>query len=196
MITVSVRALVEKNPRLAQDTIGTDAEINRAEMEIDQLCLAILSSRLTRLESLRFVSLALKMVTDLERIGDLAVNICERVIDIKDAPHFRPADDLVGLGDLVRALVHDAFDAFVSGDVEKAQDVIERDDEVDEQYQQIFRALLCIMQANPAMIEPGIHLQSAAKWLERIGDHATNIAEQVIFMVEGHDVRHVGKLPG
>jgi phosphate transport system protein len=195
MITVSVRALVEKNAQLAQETIATDAEINRAEMEVDELCLAILASQVTELAPLRFVSLALKMVTDLERIGDLAVNICERVIDIRGAPHLRPADDIVALGELVRILVHDAFDAFVSGDVEKAQDVIERDDEVDEQYQRVFRDLLSIMQADPAMIEPGIHLQSAAKWLERIGDHATNIAEQVIFMVEGHDVRHLGKLP-
>lgn len=195
MITVSVRALVEKNPRLAQETIATDAEVNRAEMEADELCLRILSGAVQEMSTLRFVALALKMVTDLERIGDLAVNICERAMDLKDAPHLRPADDLVALGDLVRTLVHDAFDAFVSGDVEKAQEVIERDDEVDETYQRIFVDLLGIMQSDAKMIQPGIHLQSAAKWLERIGDHATNIAEQVIFMVEGHDVRHIGKLP-
>lgn len=195
MITVSVRALVEKNPRLAQDTIATDAEVNRAEMEADELCLRILASQVTDLSTLRFVALALKMVTDLERIGDLAVNICERAVDLKDAPHLKAADDLVPLGELVRTLVHDAFDAFVSSDVELAQEVIERDDEVDETYQRIFTELLAIMQGEPGMIQPGIHLQSAAKWLERIGDHATNIAEQVIFMVEGHDVRHIGKLP-
>jgi len=143
---------------------------------------------------LRFITLALKMVTDLERIGDLAVNIAERAIDLAAFPQVKPWEDMPRMADIVESMVRDAIDAFVRGDAEKARSVIARDDEVDDLYTRVFRDVLEIMIARPEVIEPGIHVQSVTKWLERIADHSTNLAEQVIFMIKGKDVRHLGKL--
>ena len=134
------------------------------------------------------------MVTDLERIGDLAVNICERAIDLNRQPQLAPYRDIPRMAEIVQSMVHDAIDAFVEGDAQKAFDVIERDDEVDELYVRVFHDLLTRMRADPDAVERGIHVQSVAKFLERMADHSTNLAEQVIFMVNGKDVRHIGKL--
>ena len=191
MIANSVKALVERDIELARRTIAADHLVNRAEVETDELCLVILAKRQPVASDLRFITLSLKMVTDLERIGDLAVNICERAIDLgQDAP-LKPWVDVPRMAAIVQAMVRDSIDAFVAGDADRAQSVIERDRELDELYIRVFRELLSAMLSNTSVVERGIHAQSVAKWLERMGDHATNLAEQVVFMVKGKDIRHM-----
>jgi phosphate transport system protein len=194
MIASAIRALVERDVTLARRTIENDHKVNQAEIDIDELCLVILAKRQPMGSDLRFLTLALKMVTDLERIGDLAVNICERAIDLSAEPPLGNYDDIIRTADLVQSMVRDAIDAFVHADDVKAQDVINRDDAVDELYHQIFRDILQMMTRDPNAIARGIHVQSVAKWLERIADHSTNLAELVVFMVNGKDIRHVGHL--
>jgi len=194
MISQSVKALVERDITLARRTIDNDHKVNQTEIETDELCLLILAKRQPMASDLRFITLALKMVTDLERIGDLAVNICERAIQLSGEPALRNYDDIQRTADLVQSMVRDAIDAFVQGDAEKAQAVIARDEEVDELYHQVFRDILQLMLKDSTTIERGIHMQSVAKWLERIADHSTNLAELVVFMVKGQDIRHVGHL--
>lgn len=194
MIANAVRALVERDVNLARRTIENDHKVNQAEIDIDELCLVILAKRQPMGSDLRFLTLSLKMVTDLERIGDLAVNICERAIDLAAEPPWGSYDDILRTADLVQSMVRDAIDAFVHADDVKAQDVINRDDEVDELYHQLFRDILQTMMRDPGAIQRGIHVQSVAKWLERIADHSTNLAELVVFMVNGKDIRHLGHL--
>ena len=194
MIEGSVRALVERDVALARRTIDNDHKVNQIEVETDELCLVILAKRQPMASDLRFITLALKMVTDLERIGDLAVNICERALELAGKPPLRSYDDLVRMAELVQIMVRDAIDAFVHADDHKAQRVIDSDAEIDEVYHEIFSDILQRMSSDPTLIERGIHVQSVAKWLERMADHSTNIAEQVVFMVKGKDIRHVGHL--
>ncbi|MCK6570635.1 phosphate signaling complex protein PhoU [Myxococcota bacterium] len=194
MIGNAVRAVGERDAGLARATIDLDHKVNRAEMEVDELCLRILARRQPMASDLRFLTLALKMVTDLERIGDLAVNICERAIDLRSETRLEGLDTLERMATVVQGMVRDAIDAFVHNDAERAQQVIDRDDEVDELYHVYFRDVLAVMVVGADNVERGVHVQSVAKWLERIGDHATNLAEIVIFMVKGKDVRHAGKL--
>lgn len=193
MIATSVRAMIERDPELARKTIDVDRQVNNDEVGTDELCLRILARRQPVAGDLRFVTLALKMVTDLERIGDLAVNISERALDLATEPVLLPCPDIPRMAALVQSMVRDAIDAFVSRDVEKAKAVLARDDEVDELYHHAFRELLAMMARDGSLLERGIHVQSVAKFLERMGDHSTNLAEQVVFMVEGTDIRHAGK---
>jgi phosphate transport system protein len=193
MIADSVRALVEQDVQLARRTIEADRLVDRAEVETDELCLVILAKRQPVASDLRFITLSLKMVTDLERIGDLAVNICERAIDLGSEAPLKPWVDVPRMASIVQRMVRDAIDAFVAGDAERAQSVVDRDDELDELYTRVFRELLSTMLHDGSKVERGIHAQSVAKWLERMGDHATNLAEQVVFMVKGKDIRHVAR---
>lgn len=194
MIADSVRAVIEQDAELAKKTVELDNKVNRTEIDTDELCMQILARRQPLASDLRFITLALKMVTDLERIGDLTVNICERAQQLAGQPHLIPLDPIERIAKLVQAMLRDAIDAFVNGDADKAQAVIDQDDEVDELYHQVFRQLLAIMTQDPTAVHRGIHVQSVAKWLERIADHSTNLAEQVVFMVRGKDIRHAGKL--
>ncbi len=195
MIADSVRSLVNRDSALARATIQNDHEVNRHEVETDELCLQILARWHPMASDLRFITLALKMVTDLERIGDLAVNISERAIDLSHVPKLAPWDQIPGMAAIVGAMIRDAIDAFLVGDAAKAQQVIDWDDEVDKLYREVFFEVVQIMARNPEAVENGVMIQSVAKWLERMADHATNLAEQVIFMVRGKDIRHIGKLP-
>ena len=195
MIHNSIVSLINRDPDLAHATIAEDAVVNRGELETDRLCMVILARRQPMGPDLRFITFALKMVTDLERIGDLAVNICERAIDLCTLPALpRPWADIERMAEIARIMVGSAIDAFVKEDGEAARAVIERDDEVDDLYAQIFQDILALMKERPDMLRPCIHVQSVAKWIERMADHATNLAEQVIFMIDGMDVRHEGKL--
>jgi phosphate transport system protein len=194
MIERSVQSLVERDTALAKETIEADHKVNRAEIEIDELCLLILVKRQPMASDLRFVTLALKMVTDLERIGDLAVNICERAMDLGPSQPLNAYEDVPRMAAVVQSMVKDAIDAFVARDSRKAEEVVGRDDEVDEHYHALFRKILSLMIDDPGLVQRGIHLQSVAKYLERMGDHATNLAEHVIFMIRAKDVRHAGKL--
>jgi phosphate transport system protein len=193
MIGASGRALVARDEELARATIVQDRAVNLAEVEIDERCLEILASHRPVGSDLRFVTLAMKMVTDLERIADLAVNICERAIDLANEPSVVVHADIPRMTEVVQAMVGDAIDAFVNRDSQKAWAVIRADDDVDEVYHEVFDDLLERMRVETESVHQLVHLQSVAKWLERMGDHSTNLAELVIFMLEGRDVRHPGK---
>ncbi|HVR18795.1 MAG TPA: phosphate signaling complex protein PhoU [Polyangiaceae bacterium] len=192
MISSSVRALIERDSDLARRMIEHDHAVNRLERETDQLCLHILALRHPLPTELRFITIALKLVTDLERIGDLAVNVCERVIELNQDPPLSSFRDLSRMAEAARAMLREALDAFVQGDAWRAQRVLEQDRAVDAYNAQIFRDLLADMMENPKNIYRATRVQSIAKSIERIGDHATNVAEMVVFMVKGEDIRHLG----
>jgi len=192
MIANAVKALVERDVELARLTIAQDPKVNHCEVETDELCMQILARRQPLASDLRFITLALKMVTDLERIGDLAVNISHRAIDMASEPPLKPWRDVPRMADIVQSMVRDAIDAFVRNDAVQAQAVIERDVQVDEIYTHVIREILGIMTDDASSVERGIHVLSVAKFLERMADHATNLAEQVVFLVQGKDVRHRG----
>jgi len=194
MVSRSMEALLNRDVDLAKKTIEADHQVNRDEMEADGLCLLILARWQPVASDLRFITLALKMVTDLERIGDLAVNVSERALLLSNAAPIARFVDISKMAKIVESMIADAVDAFVYGDAAKAKQVINRDDEVDELHTKIFRDRLASMTCDEVSIERGIHVLSVAKQLERMADHCTNLAEQVVFMVEGSDIRHVGKL--
>jgi phosphate transport system protein len=196
MISNSVKSLVERDVILARRTIENDHKVNQFEIDTDELCMVILAKRQPMASDLRFITLALKMVTDLERIGDLGVNICERVVELNAEPPLKPYIDMPNMAREVQEMLHEALDAFVAADADRAQHVIVRDRNVDAYYTQIFRELLTYMMEDPRNIFRASRLQSIAKYLERIGDHVTNLGEMVVFMVKGKDIRHGGRQNG
>jgi len=193
MIRGSIRALVERETALAEQMISFDKRINQLELEIDEQCMQILARRQPVASDLRFITMALKLVTDLERIGDLGVNICERVVELNAEPPLKPYVDMPNMAREVQEMLHEALDAFVAADADRAQHVIVRDRNIDAYYSQIFRELLTYMMEDPRNIFRATRLQSIAKYLERIGDHVTNLGEMVVFMVKGKDIRHGGR---
>lgn len=191
-IAGSVRALTERDPALAEKVIVGDREVNRAEVEIDDMCRRILALRQPAASDLRFITTALKVVTDLERMGDLAVNVAERAVDLSQSPPSKPFHDLTELADLSASQLDKALDAFVEKDVRKAEEVIAGDDLLDALYHRLFNDLLAYMMEDSRVIRRATSILFAAKQLERFGDHATNVAEMVVYMVRGTDVRHPG----
>jgi phosphate transport system protein len=189
-IAASVKGLIERDSKLAEDVIGADREVNVMEMEIDETCRRLLALRQPAASDLRFITTALKIVVDLERIGDLAVNVAERAIDLNQSPPLRPVHDLVKLAELCQKQVRAALDSFVDADAAKAEVVIKDDDLVDALYHTLFNELLGLMLEDSKNIRRATSLMFVAKHLERLADHATNVAEMVIFMVKGTDVRH------
>lgn len=194
MIADSTRSLAEDNLELARQTIELDFKVNRLEVDTDELCLLILAKRQPVATDLRFITLAMKMVTDLERIGDLGVNISERALALEGTPVAPISDRITRMSEVTQRMVRDSIDAFVSRDVPKANQVFEIDEEVDELYRLVSLELQEAMHSDPDYVERGIHLQAVAKFLERIGDHAQNLAELAVFIVKGKDIRHLGKL--
>ena len=189
-IATSVRALIERDSNLAEEVVGADREVNRLEVEVDETCRRLLALRQPAASDLRFITTALKIVVDLERIGDLAVNVAERAIDLNQSPPLRPVHDLVKLADLCKKQVHKALDSFVDADADQASQVIADDELVDALYHTLFNELIGLMMEDSRNIRRASSLMFVAKHLERLADHATNVAEMVIFMVKGTDVRH------
>ncbi|MBX3189105.1 MAG: phosphate signaling complex protein PhoU [Labilithrix sp.] len=194
MLGQAMRALIERDSELAERTLYVDRQINRLEIEVDDLCLRVLARRQPVASDLRFITMALKVVTDLERMGDLGVNICERVMELNEEPPLKPYVEVVNMAEAAQEMLREALDAFVAGDAERATAIVERDSKVDAYYATIFRELLTYMMENPRNIFRATRVQSIAKYIERIADHSTNVAEMVVFMVRGKDIRHVGKL--
>lgn len=194
MITDSVKALLEGDVALAKKTIDDDHKVNRLEVDTDDLCLLILAKRQPLGSDLRFITLAMKMVTDLERIGDLCVNIGERAVALSGQRPTAFAAVLSQLADLDQTNLREAIEAFVARDAARAETVCAKDAEIDKIYWQIAQEAQKAMGAGAEGVEIGIHITAAAKFLERIGDHVTNLAELVIFLVRGKDIRHLGKL--
>ncbi len=189
-IAGSVRAIVERDAAMAEQVIRKDKLVNRLEVDIDGACRRILALRQPAASDLRFITTSLKIVTDLERMGDLAVNIARRAVDLAQTPALRPLHDLGRLAALSEAALAKALDAFVTADPVKAEEVLEADDHLDALYLKVFNELLTTMMEDPRAIRRATSLMFSAKHLERFGDHATNVAEMVIFMVRGTDVRH------
>ena len=190
LIADSMRALIERDTPLAELVMQGDKEVNRLEVEIDETCRRILALRQPAASDLRLITTALKIVTDLERIGDLAVNIAERAKDLNQAPPLKAYVDTPRLAELAQQHVKKALDAFVSSDAARAEEVCREDDLLDALYLKIFNELLSYMMEDSKNIRRATALMFIAKHLERIGDHATNVAEMVIYMVRGTDVRH------
>jgi phosphate transport system protein len=186
----AVQALMERRPELCQAVIAGDQEVNGLQIEIDDRSLKLLALQQPMASDLRLITAAMKINADLERIGDQAVNIAENAIKVLDAPPLKPLLDLPRMADIAQQMTRDSLDAFVRRDSALARLVLERDDAVDQLKDQIFRVLLTHMMADPGTIERALSLILVSRNLERIADHATNIAEDVIFVVEAKDVRH------
>lgn len=192
VLALAMRAYADRNVLLARGTIDLDSTIDQLELEIDEAAIQILARRQPVASDLRFITTTLKLVTDLERIGDLCVNICERVAELGVERIENPHDPIPRIADVAQGMVHDVLDAFVAGDAVKANQVIDRDKTVDAYYAQLYPELLPRMMSNPNSVFESTRLLSIGKSLERLADHATNIAEMVVFMVKGQDVRHSG----
>ena len=190
MIADAMRALSERRPSLAEEVISRDDTLDQLEMEIDTLCYQILALEQPVASDLRFIATALKIVRDLERIGDTAVNIAERAHELIQEPELKKLIALPIMADATQRILKQSLDAFVNSDTELAQNVIQQDDTVDDLYEQIFRELLTYMIEDTRNISRALKLIFIAKNLERVGDHSANIAEMVVFMVRGQDIRH------
>ncbi len=189
-IGLSVKALVSRDAEMAHQVVASDDTINALEIEIDELCLRIMALYQPEAKDLRFLAMALKINNDLERMGDQAVNIAERTIELLKEPLLKPLIDIPRMATIAQQMVKDSLDAFVQQDVERARAVCRRDDEVDLLDDQIFRELLTYMMENPAAITRSVQLVLVSRHLERIADHATNIAEDIIYLVQGRTIKH------
>ena len=189
-IEQALDAYGRRDAALAQQVRDGDDEINRIELEIDQLGLEILARYQPAARDLRFLVAAMQINTDLERIGDIASNVCKRVQELSREPPWQVPIDIVGMGRAAARMLHGALDAFVAGDAEAARRVIREDEQLDRQMEQAFSDLLCAMCNDPAATPRAIRHSFIAKYLERIGDQATNICELVVFMVEGTVIKH------
>jgi phosphate transport system protein len=186
----SVKAVTERDPALVERILTGDEPINSLHIEIDDRCFKLLALRQPMAADLRAIVAAVKINTDLERVGDLAVNIAEAAKRYLQHPPVKPLIDIPRMGDIAQRMLRDALDAFVRRDIRLAEAVLAADDTLDALKTQIFRELLTFMLSEPSTIEPALDLILISRHLERIGDHATNIAEDVIFMVSARDVRH------
>ncbi len=191
-VRASVRALVERDADRLEDVRAGDEALNRLHVEIDSRAFTLLALHQPMAIDLRAIVAALKINSDLERVGDLAVNVAEAGLRYLQHRPVKALIDLPRMADIAESMLHDALDAFVRRDTVLASAVLERDDHLDALKSQVFRELLTHMMENPAKIEPALDLILISRHLERIGDHATNIAEDVIFMVSALDVRHHG----
>jgi len=190
-IREAIKALLERNSDIAKNVIENDDIVNSKEVEIDEFCLKLLALRQPAARDLRFITTAIKINYDLERIGDMAVNICERVLELNQEPQLKPYIDLPNMAETVELMVKESLDAFVKEDVQLALKVTRDDEKVDQLLDQIFRELLTYMIENPKTISRATRILFISKYLERMADHAVNIAELVIFMVEGKIIRHI-----
>ena len=194
-IQKSIKSLVERDSKLAELIIERDHEVNRLDVDIDDICVRLLALHQPAGRDLRFITTGLKITTDLERIGDMAVNICERALELNQEPQLKPYIDIPRMARVAQRMIRESLDAFVREDTELALKVCKDDGEVDQLNSQIFREVVTFMIDDPHTINRAIKISSISKYLERIADHATNIAEMVIFMVKGKSIRHLKELP-
>jgi phosphate transport system protein len=186
----ATRALVERRPSLAERVINEDDELDRLELEVDDLCFEILAREQPVASDLRFIATAIKIVGDIERIGDNGVNIARRAIEIMNEPELQPIIDVPVMALAAQRILKDSLDAFINEDAELAQRAIESDRYINDVSEQMFRELLTYMFEDPSTVSRALRLMFVARNLERVGDHAANIAEMVVFLVRGEDIRH------
>jgi phosphate transport system protein len=186
----SVRALVERNSDLARDVIQEDKQVDVLELEIDETCIELLALQQPMARDLRFITTAMKITPDLERIADHAVNIAERAVEINKEPPLAPLIDISAMARRAQEMVRGALDALVRRDADAARAVIAMDDELDIRMEQVFRSLLSYMIEDPGTISRALRLTFVAKYFERIGDQATNVCEQIVYMTEAQVIKH------
>jgi phosphate transport system protein len=189
-VRTAMRAVVDRDPALVDKVLTGDAIVNQLHIEIDDRCFKLLALHQPMAVDLRAIVAAVKINTDLERVGDLAVNIAEAARRYFQHPPVKELIDIPRMAEIAQDMLRDALDAFVRRDTTLAQSVLNKDDALDALKTAVFRELLTHMLADPSTIEPSLDLLLISRHLERIGDHATNVAEDVIFMVSAKDVRH------
>ena len=186
----AVSGLTSRDPVILGDVIQGDESINTLQIELDDRCFKLLALRQPMATDLRLIMSTTRITSDLERVGDLAVNVAEAAARYIQYPPVKPLIDLPKMSELAQQMLRDALSSFVSGEVSLASDVLKRDDALDDLKRQVFQDLLTYMLNNPDLVAPALDLVLISRHLERVGDHATNIAEDIIFLVEGRDVRH------
>ena len=186
----ALTALVTRDSALAREVIERDRQVNALDVEIDEESIRLLALHQPAARDLRLVTTAMKIATELERISDLAENVCERAIELNEEPQLKPYIDIPMMGNMARMMVKQSIDAFVKDDSQLARKVLTDDDFVDDLMEQLFRELLSFMLEDTRTISRAIRLSFIAKYLERMADHATNIAELVVYLVEGKIIRH------
>jgi len=189
-IANAVDSLMKRDSDLAQRTIASDDAVNSLELLIEEACLKLLALQQPMAIDLRFITATMKIVTDLERMGDQAVNIAERALSLNQEPQLKPYIDLPRMAEITQSMVKDVLDAFVRQDPRLARSVCAKDDVVDGLNDQVFRELLTYMISDSKTITRAVHLMIVSRCLERIADHATNIAEDVIFMIDARVIKH------
>jgi phosphate transport system protein len=194
-IQKAVKSLVDRDSELAKIIIERDHEVNRLDVEIDELCIRLLALHQPAGKDLRFITTGLKITTDLERIGDMSVNTCERALELNQEPQLKPYIDIPRMARIAQRMTRESLDAFVREDTSLALKVCKDDEEIDQLNSQIFREVITFMIEDPHTINRAMKISSISKYLERMADHATNIAEMVIFMVKGKSIRHMKELP-
>lgn len=190
MVRLAVRSVVDRDPALGRSVVTADRELDKLEVEIDRLCLSYLATRTPQGYELRLITTVMKMVTDLERIGDLAVNVAERGLHLTAGSGVEPGNDLPQMGEIAADMIRAAADAFLEGDTSIARDLIARDKAVDDLNRKAFTKWIQAMRAHPDQVDRALSLTSMSKHLERVADHACNLGEMVVFLVEGEDMRH------
>jgi phosphate transport system protein len=186
----SVKALVERDSELAKEVIQRDHLVNALDVKIDEECVRLIALRQPMASDLRLITTAMKITTDLERMGDLAVNIAERTIELNEEPQLKPFVNIPRMAEISQSMVRDSLDSFVTGCSRLPYEVIKRDDEVDDLTVRNFEELLSFMIQDPKNIPLAVKRTYIAKYLERIADHATNICEMIIYMCKGKMIRH------
>jgi len=187
----SVHSLVDRDSDLAREVIEKDHEINAMDVAVDEECIKLLALTQPMASDLRFITTAMKITSDLERIADNSVNISERALELNKEPNLKPYVDIPHMGRIAQGMVRDAIDAFVRADRQLAWDVILRDDEVDDLNAAVIEELTAIMMRDSSAVQRAIKISYVSKYLERIADHATNVAELVIYLIDGKIVRHM-----
>ena len=190
MVAKATQALLDRDNALCREVIDGDRAVDHLEIEIDEVCHSLIGRKQPTASDLRFLVAVMKINGDLERIGDSAVNIAQSVEQVNEQPPLKPYIDLPRMSQLVQDMVRQSLDAFVRRDAALATAVCKADDEVDGLYKQLFRELLTYMIEDPKTVSRALHLLLISRNLERIADHATNIAEDVVYYVEGRDIRH------
>lgn len=191
----SVQSLVERNSGLAHLVIEGDRAINTFDVQIDEECIKLLALKQPMGKDLRFITTAMKITSDLERIGDNAVNIAERAVELNEEPLLKPYIDVPRMSRIARGMVRDTINAFINEDKGLAKDVIMRDDQVDDLNEVVWKELMFIMTQDPTTVSRAVKISYVSKYLERIADHATNIAEMVVYLVDGKIIRHMALPP-
>jgi phosphate transport system protein len=192
----AITGLVERKDDVCRATIERDHAVNRMDVEIDDLCIRLLALHQPAAKDLRLITTGLKITTDLERIGDIAANICERALELNKEPQLKPFIDIPRMAEIAQTMLRQSLDAFVNENVDLALSVCRDDDTIDQLTSQLFRELMSYMVEAPQTITRVIRLLFIAKYLERIADHATNIAEMIVFTVKGKSIRHLDEVPG